>query len=458
MRLSSLQPRILASAVATSLVALLLVWLTSVAAFRRFVGELDARNVTPEDVVLCEAAPVLWRKELGGFLSIFAYDGDTGRSENPAAPPLDPALRAQATALGIPVGHDEEGGRVVVVRMASSGPCSLFQTRIRHPPERGFHEHLAIIAVGGVLAIMAVAGLTLLLAVRPIVRRVRRLRDAAAQVGREGYRSAEDGTGDELSRIGAVLDQSHSRIQADREELQARHEALERHLAEIAHDLRTPLASLLLCTEELSEAGAERSPEVAARALEDTVYLEALVDNLRQATLLRHGLDLGAGTERADLAEVVRRVGQRFAALGRRRSVEVAWATPDEPVPVRCPSALAERALANLVHNAVVHGAAGGHVALVLEAGDDRFSLTVLDDGPGVPEETLADLAARTFQADAARPRGQGLGLAITHEVCRRATWEIRYERPEDGGLRVVIAGEVASRDFSHGPREENTP
>ncbi|MFH1467655.1 MAG: HAMP domain-containing sensor histidine kinase [Pseudomonadota bacterium] len=441
MKLSSLQTRILVSAVATSLVALLLVWLTSSAAMRRFSGELGARDVALQDVEICERAPEIWRKELGGFLSIFAYDGETRRSLNPEAPPLDPELGAQAAERGVLVGRSEGRGRIAVVRMAASGPCALFQTRIQPPPEQFFHEHLATIALSGVLAIMAVAGLTLLLAVRPIVRRVRRLRDAAGQVGQEGYRSAEDATGDEISRIGVVLDESHARIVADRAELRARHEALERHLAEIAHDLRTPLASLLLCTEELSEAGAEGAPEVAARALEDTVYLEALVDNLRQATLLRHGLDPRSGAARTDLGDVVRRVGQRFAALGRRRGVEVVWAVPDALVPVRCPPALAERALANLVHNAVVHGAAGGHVAVVLEVAAARFNLTVLDDGSGVDEEILADLAARTFRVDAARTRGQGLGLAITNEVCQRAGWAIRYERPAEGGLRVVIEG-----------------
>jgi signal transduction histidine kinase len=447
MKLSSLRTRILLSGVATAVVTVLLVWLAGSLAFHRMTSEMDLENVTAGDVALCGRAPEAWSKELGGFVSVFAYDLATGISANPEAPPLDTALAAQSLEPAVPVARRDHHARVSLVRMADAGPCSLFQVRIRPPPERSIHAHVVYLAVGGVAAMFAVAALSWLLAVRPIVRRIHRLRDAAGGVGREGYAAAADRTGDELSHISDVLDASHARIRADREELVARHEALERHLAEIAHDLRTPLASLLLATEELSEAagqgdgGGSGTPDVAARALEDTVYLDALVDNLRQATLLRHGLDPLAGDVRADLGEVARRVGQRFAALGRRRQVEVGWAVPDEPVWARCPPALAERALANLVHNAVVHGKSGGHVAVVLEAKGGRFRLTVLDDGPGVPPERLADLALRTFRDDEARPRDQGLGLAITNEVCRRAGWAIRYSTVEDGGLLVEVSG-----------------
>ncbi len=446
MKLSSLRSRILLSGVVTSVVTVLLVWAAGSLAFHRMTAEMDAETVTLADVALCERAPEAWSKVIGGFLSVYAYDATTGRSANPYAPPVDPDLTARTLEIGVPAVRRDHGAHLTLVRMADAGPCSLFQVRIRPPPERSLHAHAVYLAVGGTVAMLAVAGLSWLLAVRPIVRRIRRVRDAAGGVGQQGYASAADPTGDEISRISDVLDASHERIRADRDELVARHEALERHLAEIAHDLRTPLASLLLATEELSESagpGEGGEPGPAARALEDTVYLDALVDNLRQATLLRHGLDPLAADARADLGDVARRVGERFAALGRRKGVEVVWAAPDDPVLVRCPPALAERALANLVHNAVVHGRNGGHVAIVLEAGRGRFVLQVLDDGPGVSPEILADLAKRTFRDDPVRPRDQGLGLAITNEVCRRAGWSIRYEQPDEGGLRVGIEGEV---------------
>lgn len=447
MKLSSLRSRILLAGVVTSIVTVLLVRAAGSLAFHRMTAEMDAETVTLADVALCERAPEAWSKNLGGFLSVYAYDATSGRSANPTAPPLGPDPEARPPERGAPVMWNEQGVRTMLVRMADAGPCSLFQVRIHPPPRRSLHDHAVYLAMGGVAAMLVVTALSWLLAVRPIVRRIRHLCDAASGVGRDPYVSASDRVGDEISHISDVLDASDARIREDHDELVARHQALERHLAEIAHDLRTPLASLLLATEELSEAvgpGEGDDPGPAARALEDTVYLDALVDNLGQATLLRHGLDPLAGDARADLDDVARRVGLRFMALGRRRGVQVEWAVPDDPVPVRCPPALAERALANLVHNAVTHGRPGGHVAVVLEATEGRFTLSVLDDGPGVPPEILADLARRTFRDDPVRPRDQGLGLAITNEVCRRAGWTIRYEAMDGGGLRVSLEGDLA--------------
>ncbi|MEM6931906.1 MAG: ATP-binding protein, partial [Myxococcota bacterium] len=67
----------------------------------------------------------------------------------------------------------------------------------------------------------------------------------------------------------------------------------------------------------------------------------------------------------------------------------------------------------------------------------------VIDDGDGLAESQRVDLALRTFTEDAARPRGPGLGIAITNEVARRVGWTIAYEPADEGGLRVRLTGPV---------------
>lgn len=206
-------------------------------------------------------------------------------------------------------------------------------------------------------------------------------------------------------------------------------------MAEVAHDLRTPLASLVLAVQDLVPLGV---PAVG-RALDDAEYVNALVDNLHQGTLLRRGLESAGGV--VDLCEIVQRLEARFAALGALRGVEVAASFPERPVMTAGAPALAERAIANLVHNAVRHGREGGHVAVVLEHHGARFVLTVADDGPGIERDQLASLQEATFRGDAARPRSGGLGLAVTLEVARRLGWEVRFEAGEASGLRVVVSG-----------------
>jgi signal transduction histidine kinase len=289
--------------------------------------------------------------------------------------------------------------------------------------------------LGAFLAVLGAGFGSYWLTVRPLLGRIERIRDAATRVGEDDYAPAEDDVNDALSAIGSVLDGSHARIEQDRAELLSRHQALENHLAEIAHDLRTPLGSLLLAIGEVDAA--HPGSAATARAIGDAAYVTALVDNLHQAARLQHGLDPTLGE--CDLLDVVRRIELRFRALGAAKGVDVAASVPEGHLWVGCETALLERAVGNLVHNATIHGAE--HVAVLVDVTGDSFVLSVLDDGPGMSEHAIADLALATFRSDPARRRSSGLGLAITHEIVRRLDWTFQLDAGPEGGLRARISG-----------------
>ncbi|MBN2797742.1 MAG: HAMP domain-containing histidine kinase [Deltaproteobacteria bacterium] len=438
MNLGTLRSRILISAVGSAVLALVGVYVTMKITEGLFVEELQQWSMPEQALDACEAAPASWAFGVPGRITGFAYDR-AGRSLNPDAPPLERGLLDEAEARGAATAL-KGASRIAVAAQRAQGPCAVIRVELL-PPEVGLPGVLMAVGAGTLAAILLAAWVSYHFTIIPLLRRILRIREAAQGVGTPTYLPPDDPLEDALGEIAAVLDRSHARIVDDRDELVRRHQALERHMAEIAHDLRTPLASLVLALEEVAEevGGAEgRAP--VSRAVGDAVYVLDLVENLHQATRLRHGLDPTEGT--AELADIVERLGFRFGAIGRHEGVEVAASVPDGPVPVRCSPALAERAIGNLVHNAVIHGQAGGHVAVVLSGGP-RFRLEVLDDGEGLREEHLADLSATTFRSDSARTRGGGLGLAITHEVARRVGWTLRFEAVEPRGLRVVIEGEV---------------
>ena len=135
-----------------------------------------------------------------------------------------------------------------------------------------------------------------------------------------------------------------------------------------------------------------------------------------------------------------------FWALSRHADVEVGALLPDGEVRVACAPALAERAIANLVQNAVEHHRGAGNVALLLTATEDRFELCVEDDGPGLPPEVRASLEAESLLTDEARPRGPGLGMLITAEIARRAGWTLTYEALEPTGVRARLTGQLERR------------
>ena len=398
------------------------------------------KQLSAIDHAACNADPPTWGFR-SGAMSLFAYDR-TGTSANPNAPTLERDLLRRAT-------EDAETGESIthelstfVVPYAPDGPCAVL--RVSSPNiETAIGPRLAAVVatalIGGML--LAAAG-TLWIVVLPLRKRIDGLASTARDVGGESF-VPQPPTDDALGRIAEVLGSSHVRIVESHRALEQRNEALENHLAGIAHDLRTPLSSMHLALEALAAESDGRAQREARRALADAVYLSSMVENLHQAARLRHEVDVSDG--RVELGDLVRRLEKRFAIVGRHGGVAVAANAPDAPVWARCRPAFAERALANIVQNAVEHNDDPGHVAITLEVvGDASWRLTVTDDGPGLPEGTLARLDEETFVVDAARPRGPELGMLITAEVARRASWSLTYESIEPKGLRVRLEGRIS--------------
>jgi signal transduction histidine kinase len=120
--------------------------------------------------------------------------------------------------------------------------------------------------------------------------------------------------------------------------------------------------------------------------------------------------------------------------------VELAFAVPEASVLFAGDETLLERAVGNLVHNAVRHGHAGGHVAVVLEARASGFELRVRDDGPGMSPAQAQRVLTRAAVGDGSRSRGgHGLGLFISARAARLHGLVLEFVHPEEGGLEVVL-------------------
>jgi signal transduction histidine kinase len=329
----------------------------------------------------------------------------------------------------------------MLVRVAESGPCALVQ--VTWPPHTSRQRRLFYFLLSGsVVALAAAPGV--FVAVQPMTGRIGRLRRAAGAVGSpEGYVSAQDAGSDELSDLSTSLDRAHARIRADADRLEERQRALERYLGDIAHDLKTPIASLQIALEQATKQSHNRDlSDLLKGSLNDVIYLDALTTNLRLACQLREGWNPAEGV--VDLGETVDRVVARARYFAKNRGMALEAARPDVPVFAACHPTAVEQAITNLVENAIAYGDPGGHVAVVLEADRTSFSLVVTDDGPGVPPAEMPRLGERTFRTDEARqrdPSGSGLGLAITSEICKRCGWKLSFEPHEPRGLVVGVAG-----------------
>jgi signal transduction histidine kinase len=449
-----LRTRIVIGSILCGILGLLVAWVLVRRTMREFaktdLAPYVRRTLESSELARCERAPEKWSLELPRGARLDAYDSATLESHNPDSPPLDHGLyRRLAGGEPTPVSQAHfEGEQVagMVLRVAPSGPCSLIQvTWPPHPFRRRRPFYLLLTAA--VVVIGAAAALGILMVVQPVTKRIAKLRQAAGAVGSESeYASPGDLGSDELGELSSSLDRAHARIRADADRLQERQRELERHLADIAHDLKTPISSLQIALEQAARLADGELAELLRGSLKDVIYLDGLTTNLRLASQLREGWNPAEGDPVVDVSDTVERVVARTRYFARNRGISLEAARPDVPVFARCQPTAAEQAITNLVENAIAYGDKGGNVAVVLESNETAktFTVVVADDGPGVLPAELPHLGERTFRSDEARqrdPSGSGLGLAITSEICGRCGWKLAFERQEPRGLRVEISG-----------------
>lgn len=287
--------------------------------------------------------------------------------------------------------------------------------------------------VGGPLALLVAAGAGYLAsgtAFRPMERMRRRAE--AISAASAGERLPLPVAHDELRRLGLTLNQMLDRLDAG-----LRRER--RFVAEAGHELRTPLALLKL---ELDLAlaqprGADELVAALRSAGEEVDRLTRLSEDLLLLASSGDGRSQPEQTE-VDVPAMLSALASRFAARAATEGRQITVAG-DGHVVVRAHAARVERALSNLVDNALQHGA--GDVELGCREGHDQVSIWVLDHGEGMAD----DVRARAFEpfsrgSASRKPGGRGLGLALVRAIVDDHGGTITVERPPgDGGTVVTV-------------------
>ncbi|WP_374984859.1 ATP-binding protein [Streptomyces fradiae] len=209
-------------------------------------------------------------------------------------------------------------------------------------------------------------------------------------------------------------------------------------LAAVSHDLRTPLAGIKAAVTSLRAGDVEWSAEDRAELLagieEGTDRLDQLVGNLLDMSRLQTGTVRPVLRE-TGIDEVVP------MALGGVPEAGVALDIPETLPMVTVDRGLLERAVANIVENAVKYTPAGAPVLVSAGVIGDRVELRVVDRGPGVPDEAK-DTVFAPFQryGDAPRGAGVGLGLAVARGFVEAMGGTVTAEDTPGGGLTMVVA------------------
>ncbi|GHB71116.1 sensor histidine kinase [Streptomyces cirratus] len=220
-------------------------------------------------------------------------------------------------------------------------------------------------------------------------------------------------------------------------------------LAAVSHDLRTPLASIKASVSSLRSDDVEWSQEDRAELLEGIEdgadRLDHLVGNLLDMSRLQTGTVTPLIRE-IDLDEVVP------MALGGVPEDSVVLDVPETLPMVAVDPGLLERAVANVVENAVKYSPPGQPVVVAASFLGDRVEVRVVDRGPGVPDEAKNRIFA-PFQrhGDAPRGAGVGLGLAVARGFAEAMDGTLAAEDTPGGGLTMVLTLRAAARGTPHG-------
>lgn len=197
-------------------------------------------------------------------------------------------------------------------------------------------------------------------------------------------------------------------------------------LSVVSHDLRTPLTSIQLYSEMLSEDIENLSPDEQRTFLntisEECLRLTRLVSDLIEVQR-SESQNVEWAMEPTDLAETVRSVARTFAPITSQQQVALAVECPETLPPVAANVDKMTQALSNLLSNALKHSEPNGTVRLAVEAGGDEVRLSVADNGPGIPRDKWDVIFDRFSQLPSPHlhgVRGVGLGLYIVRNIVER--------------------------------------
>lgn len=271
--------------------------------------------------------------------------------------------------------------------------------------------------------------------------RLQKLTEYMQRVQRRDYSlSLADNSEDSLSRLQNEIYKLTVMLKEGMEREKHQREAVLLAVSDISHQLKTPMTSMQIMTDNLIEA--EHMPEqVRLRFLREIARQIEGVNWLVQALLRMSRLDADVVTfahERICAAEFAETVCDRLAVLAEVKEVKLAVTGSREAVFYGDEGWCAE-AFANLVKNAVEHSSAGQTVTIHIQENDIYMKLEIIDQGEGIAPEDCKHIFDRFYKAKNASPGSVGIGLAMAKSIVEKQGGYISIDSTEGEGTIVTI-------------------
>ncbi|MDJ0655524.1 MAG: ATP-binding protein [Xanthomonadales bacterium] len=334
----------------------------------------------------------------------------------------EPPNRSEAARVYAVTTRDPQGNLYRVAALAPRPPGPLYAAS-----GQGVALRLGI----AVLVSALVCGFL----ARSISRPIKRLRWAAGELtsGRLDARVGRlPGIGArEFDALGTDFDQMAGRLEHS-------HEAQKRLLMDVSHELRSPLARVQVATELARKRSGGAATAELDRIEQETDRLNQLIGeilHLARADQQKSPLQL----EQTDLSELLTEVVERNRLDA---GCTLQLALPEGPVLCSIDAPLIDRAVENVLRNAIRYTGEAGTVTVELAVQADAVEISVRDQGPGIAEADLKQVFRPFYRVGEARDRetgGHGLGLAIAQSAIQRHGGDISAANHSSGGLKVTL-------------------
>ncbi|MFM8876681.1 MAG: ATP-binding protein [Anaerolineae bacterium] len=319
---------------------------------------------------------------------------------------------------GIPI---ESGGEVFGTVISTGQPL------IRNPIDQKYVDQINRgFWLAGIVGMLVALGFGLLLA-SSLTRPVRDLTTATRNMAQgQLEQQVPVRSGDELGELA----QAFNHMSAD---LARANRSRKQMTADIAHDLRNPLTVLSGYLESLQDGKIKPTPERFAVMQAEVTHLQHLVEDLRTLSLADAG-ELKLHLEPTSIPELLERVAEAYRHQAEQQQIHLKVEIEPNLPEVDLDPARMEQVLGNLVSNALRYTAADGEIRLEAKQLNGSLSVSVIDNGSGIPAEILPHIFERSYRGDESRSGNEsGLGLAIAKSIVEYHGGNIRAESNKVG-------------------------
>jgi signal transduction histidine kinase len=223
--------------------------------------------------------------------------------------------------------------------------------------------------------------------------------------------------------------------------LESAFERERRFSADVAHELRTPLAELRNLMEVAIKWPDERDARTDDEILEVTLHMESLVAQMLALARSEHGR-VQMEKRRTDLVSEMKAAWQNVSAKAASRSIAADWQMPST-LEVETDPALLRSIVDNLLNNAVEYSPAGSRVSMAARAEGTRFALSIANDAPDFAPEEVGRLFERFWRKDGSRSGGEhaGLGLSLSQAFAELLGWTLEASLDAGKHLTLTLTG-----------------